>query len=87
MESCIELGEWERIGAFADRIERAFSAEALRLIVFVVDRARALVRVGQGERSPSLASKIEDLIKECREMDCITFLPALDAASRRVCQE
>lgn len=86
IESFIELGEWDRIEAFADRIEKAYSAEPLRFVVFVIARARAVARAGKGERAESLAENIDRLVEDCRAMGCLSFLPALETASRQARQ-
>ena len=86
IECCIELNEWERIELFADRIERAFHAEPLRLIAFIVDRARTLARVGKSGPSTNDLNEIHILIADCQDMGCVSFLTALEMAEGRMRQ-
>ena len=86
IECCIELNEWERIELFADRIERAFHAEPLRLITFIVDRARTLARVGKSGPSTNDLNEIHILIADCQDMGCVSFLTALEMAEGRMRQ-
>ncbi len=82
MEVSLRLEDWDEVNRFADALEAYCRPEPLPRADFDIARARALARVGRGERDEATQQSLRQLRDEARRVELMSALPALEQALR-----
>ena len=82
MEVSLRLEDWDEVNRFADALEAYSRPEPLPRADFDIARARALARVGRGERDEATQQGIRALRDEAGQVGLMSALPALEQALR-----
>jgi class 3 adenylate cyclase/tetratricopeptide (TPR) repeat protein len=80
IEVCLDAGEWDRAGAYADALEAYASAEPTAWTDYVVARGRALAAFGRGAGGDGLRAELDRLREEGTRLGLRITLPAIEAA-------
>jgi class 3 adenylate cyclase/tetratricopeptide (TPR) repeat protein len=77
IEGALKTKDWSRAERYADALEDYTSSEPLPWSDLFVARARALVRVGRGERGPHLVDELNRLVLVTKDANLYAHLPRL----------
>ncbi len=80
IDASLDSGDWDEAERHCRALEVYASAEPVPWADFLVARARALARVGQGERGGGLAATVQALRRQAHDAEFNVYLPRLDAA-------
>ena len=80
MDASLRFNDWDRAERYADALETFTMSEPFLWSEFFGARARALARVGRGDRSPDLHSELERLTGEGRRVGFLESGRAIEAA-------
>jgi hypothetical protein len=80
IEACLDMGDWERAGRYADRLAAHTRAEPLPSSDFFIARGRALAAVGRDGTGRKHVAALADLARDAERLAYRIALPALQAA-------
>ncbi|HSN72922.1 MAG TPA: tetratricopeptide repeat protein, partial [Steroidobacteraceae bacterium] len=82
IDVALEEGWWHAAVEYAAALEAYTNEERLPWSDIVIERARALVAFGQGDRSPTLAARLRAVAQQTTLMGFGALLPALSSAMK-----
>ncbi|MEJ2176904.1 MAG: hypothetical protein P8Y12_02880 [Gammaproteobacteria bacterium] len=80
METCLELGDWQRVNHYASALDKFTQAEPLPRTDFFIARGRILALFGQGNRDHSTIQELQRLHDEANNVGLKYALPAIKSA-------
>jgi predicted ATPase len=80
IDSCLLAADWGEARRLADCFSRRFAAEAVPLVVFLVERGRLLAELGENGPSASLVQALQRCREMGRRLGYSLFLKLLDEA-------
>ena len=80
METCLQTGEWDEVGRYAQALEDYTSSEPLPQTSFFIARGRVLANFGRGNREPAMMRELQQLRDEAEHINLVIAIPALEAA-------
>jgi len=80
MEVALRLSDWQETERFAEALEDYSREEPLPWSEFMINRARALARHGQGETGAGLVDQLRQLQSQAEAASMVTAKQAIDAA-------
>lgn len=80
METFLAVGDWERVGDYASKLEKCTEREPLPRTDFFIARGRTLASVGQGNRDDLTLQELQRLRDEARAVGLKYALPAIETA-------
>jgi tetratricopeptide (TPR) repeat protein len=84
IELSLRLGDWDSAQRYAQAIEEKFSSEPVPIVTFTVQRARALIAAGRGQRDAALLASLEKLAREARDAHALVRVDALEKAAAKI---
>jgi tetratricopeptide (TPR) repeat protein len=84
IEVSLRDGAWQDARRYADGLETYTSEEPLPLSTLLIRRARLLADVGEGHAGAATRAALHSLQLECRRMNTLLVLPAIEAAAGRI---
>ncbi len=85
IESCLDTKDFDRTQYYMDALGRYTAAEPLPWSEFIIHRAKALIRMGQGETGVELKHDLQELITQADQAGFIESKASMLTAQQRVC--
>ena len=80
IDLCLEIGEWDQVERYVDRLEVFILEQPLPWSDYMVARGRALAAWGRGRRGAELEAQLKSLVSTAEQVGLISAVPALKNA-------
>ncbi len=84
IDGSLQKGERDRAEELAGRLEQSFSSEPVPVVTFTIERARALIAVGRGQRDRALLDLLMKLEDQARTSGATVWIPSFSQAAEAV---